>query len=247
MQITEMIKKRRQACSGCQACANACPCDVIQMEADEEGFLYPIIDEQRCVQCGQCDRACTMLIPAIKFPTAEPEAYAFMHEDDAVRKNSSSGGIFSLLAEQVLDQGGIVFGAAFDAQWEVGHVGVDNKTELTKLRGSKYVQSNVQLVYRQVREELLKDRVVLFSGTPCQVEGLQQFLGKKYEHLWLLDLICHGVPSPLVWKKYVEFRSQDDNIREISFRNKNISWERFLLEVNCKCKLNTNLIKKHYQ
>ena len=230
MQIIERINKAKENCSGCQACANSCPKDAITMGRDSEGFSYPVIDADRCVRCGACDRACPVLHLAAD-AGEEPEAWAFMHGDDRIRQESSSGGIFSVLAQMVLDKGGIVFGAAFDENWQVAHIGVEDETGLARLRSSKYVQSDIGKTYRQAREALNNGRSVLFSGTPCQIEGLHRFLGKSYPNLWLVDLICHGAPSPLVWEKYVQLRQQKGKILGISFRSKNLSWERFLLEI----------------
>lgn len=231
MQIVEMINKAKENCSGCQACANSCSKDAITMKRDSEGFSYPVIDAERCVQCGVCDRACPVLHLEADVGEKEPEAWAFMHGDDRIRQESSSGGIFSVLAQMVLDKGGIVFGAAFDENWQVVHIGVEDETGLARLRSSKYVQSDIGKTYRQAKEALNSGRSVLFSGTPCQIEGLHRFLGKLYPNLWLVDLICHGAPSPLVWEKYVQLCQQKGKILGISFRSKNLSWERFLLEI----------------
>lgn len=224
-------------CSGCCACANACPKDAIAMEEDKEGFSYPIINPGLCIECGACDRACPKLANRSQESMAGidsmPHTYAVISNHYLERQKSSSGGVFRLLAEQVIRQGGFVYGAAFNEKWEVCHVGVDNLSDLGRLQGSKYVQSRIGMIYRDVKERLTAGKPVLFSGTPCQCEGLYGYLGKQYENLYVVDLICHGVPSPLVWRKYVQYVSnlkKDTEITHISFRNKNLSWERFLLE-----------------
>lgn len=224
-------------CSGCYACANACPKDAIAMEEDKEGFSYPIINPGLCIECGACDRACPKLANRSQESMAGidsmPHTYAVISNHSLERQKSSSGGFFRLLAEQVIRQGGFVYGAAFNEKWEVCHVGVDNLSDLGRLQGSKYVQSRIGLVYRDIKKQLANGQAVLFSGTPCQCEGLYGYLGIKYDNLFVVDLICHGVPSPLVWKHYIQYvckLKKSTEISRISFRSKNLSWERYLLE-----------------
>ena len=224
-------------CSGCYACANACPKDAIAMEEDKEGFSYPIINPGLCIECGACDRACPKLANRSQESMAGidsmPHTYAVISNHSLERQKSSSGGFFRLLAEQVIRQGGFVYGSAFNEKWEVCHVGVDNLSDLGRLQGSKYVQSRIGLVYRDIKKQLATGRLVLFSGTPCQCEGLYGYLGIKYDNLFVVDLICHGVPSPLVWKHYIQYvckLKKSTEISRISFRSKNLSWERYLLE-----------------
>ena len=232
MKIEELIVKGKENCSGCYACVNACMIKSISMKKDEEGFWYPEINADICIKCGKCDKCCPIL--NVETPLAEsvPAAYAAINKEELIRMNSSSGGVFHLLACYVLNKNGIVFGAAFDNDWNVCHSTAEDKLELERLCGAKYVQSKIGLAYQQVKKELEKKRWVLFVGTPCQAEGLKAYLKKEYEKLLLVDLICHGVPSPLVWKRYVN-RWQEGNkmIQSISFRSKNISWERFSLKI----------------
>ena len=199
------------------------------MTSDQEGFWYPQIDETRCVNCGLCEKACPILTPHSSSADEEIVAYAAMHKNDAIRLNSSSGGIFSALATYVIEKGGVVFGAAFDENFNVVHTYVECVDKLEILRGSKYVQSKIGNAYRQAEEFLKSGRLVLFSGTPCQIEGLLSYLRKPYENLITQDLICHGVPSPMVWQKYVEYRQSVSGAkpREISFRAKNEGWKRY--------------------
>ena len=223
-------------CSGCQACANACMMGAIDMEEDCQGFRYPVINHDKCMECGACDRSC----PALKSAELSgvdygdnPSTYALMCNNSLLRDKSSSGGAFSLLSEKILSLGGYVYGAAFDDNWEVCHRKIDNLQDLKQLQGSKYVQSRIGLVYQEIKKYLSAGKYVLFSGTPCQCEGLASYLGRKYDRLYMLDLICHGVPSPLVWRRYVQYRQSQKKgavITSISFRNKNLSWERYLLE-----------------
>lgn len=228
-EIVKMIEQQKANCTGCYACFSVCPRNAIIMQEDEEGFQYPDIDEKRCIQCEACSRVCPVLHPVPIKNTAVPRTYAAINEDWEVRSKSSSGGIFYLLAEKILDAGGVVFGAGFDENWEVCHQEVCSKEELPKLQTSKYVQSRIEDTFQKVRKELKQGRRVLFIGTPCQCAGLQNYLHQSYDNLYTADFICHGVPSPGVWRKYLKYRSKGNKISSISFRNKKISWERFLL------------------
>ncbi len=224
----EVIAHNKDECVGCWACSNSCPIGAIAMSEDEEGFRYPVINAEKCVDCGACSNVCPSLHSA-RESGIEPEAFAFINSDEAIRSRSSSGGVFYALAAKVLDNGGIVYGAAFDEKWEVAHKSVENVKDLKALCGSKYLQSRIEGVYVQVRQQLNRGRQVLFSGTPCQCVALRNFLGKEYANLLLVDLICHGVPSPKVWRQYVDYRAKGEKISKISFRDKKLSWERFLL------------------
>ena len=213
-------------CCGCAACANACTTGAIRMVENGEGFLYPVINHEICVDCGVCDRICPRL-------DEYPVAYAAMCNSTNIREKSSSGGIFHLLAEKILSKGGVVYGAAFGEKFEVCHCRVDNVNDLEKLQGSKYVQSRIGEIFRDVKSQLATGRLVLFSGTPCQCEGLVAYLGKQYNNLYVVDFICHGVPSPAVWRSYVQYVAglkKGTQISHVSFRSKNLSWERYLLE-----------------
>lgn len=215
-------------CCGCSACANICPAQCIQMKADDEGFVYPIIDAMRCLSCKKCEQVCPILHTAPE-SQKKPDAWAVINTNEEIRKESSSGGVFSLLAENVIQHGGMVFGAAFNEHFDVEHIAVENIEGLARLRGSKYTQSRIGMNFQQVQNYLKSGRKVLFSGTPCQIEGLRSFLGKDYDNLLLVDIICHGVPSPLVWQKYVAFREEKNAspTRRISFRHKQYGWKRY--------------------
>lgn len=228
----------KENCSGCGACVAVCPVRCISMKEDTEGFLYPQIEISKCIDCGACDRSCQTITP-IKTSTT-PQVYACFNNNKKILEESSSGGIFSLLAQWILSKNGVVFGAAFDENMAVKHIAVQSVEELGRLRGSKYLQSNILPSYAEVKDCLEKGRYVLFTGTPCQIDGLLHTLTRKYEHLYLQDIICHGVPSPKVWKEYIEFRKSTKGMMELkkdgepSFRDKKNGWldfsMRFLFE-----------------
>lgn len=214
-------------CTGCGACYNKCPKQAIRMLPDQEGFVFPQVINDKCVNCGLCVTSCPVIHPEYS-NQKEPECYAVMASDE-IRAKSSSGGIFSLLSEWVFEQKGVVCGAALeDDQYSVHHVIATSEDELAPLRGSKYVQSNTEDVYAQIKEFLRQERVVLFTGTPCQVAGLKSFLGKDYSTLYTVDLVCHGVPSPSLYKKFIQELERDYSSKAISvsFRDKSIvKWD----------------------
>lgn len=214
-----IVIENKSKCSGCTACYSICSQNAIEMEEDEEGFLYPKVNEEKCIKCGECKEIC----PVINFKENKKEKYAyiFQHNDDNVRRESTSGGAFTAIAEYILDKNGIVFGVCFDDEFNVIHKGIDNKNELWRFRNSKYVQSNPVNTFKEVKQNLEKDRYVCYSGTSCQIEGLKRYLKKDYEKLILVDVVCRAVPSPLVWRKYLELRKKDYNdISKIMFRDK---------------------------
>lgn len=236
--------KNKKDCCGCHACVTVCAKRCIMMQTDSEGFLYPVVDKDACTDCGLCEKVCPVIHQS---SPVEPQAtYIAINPDEAVRLQSSSGGIFTLLAEQVIAEGGVVFGARFDKDWSVIHSWTDTVAGLAAFRGSKYVQSRIGDSYREAREFLRQGRKVLFSGTPCQIAGLRKYLRKDYDHLLTVDFICHGVPSPGVWQRYLselreELRakrgvgkntvplSMDELpvITGISFRDKTNGWKKF--------------------
>ena len=191
-------------CTGCGACRNACPHDAISLTFDEEGFLSPKIDSKLCVDCKRCENACPILNPPQLARTADPTVYACWSADADVRAQSSSGGMFSVYANHILARQGVVFGVAYDEKNRAVFVKVENVDELKKTRCSKYVQADVGTIYRTTREELEAGRPVLFSGLPCQIAGLYAYLNKEYPNLFTCDLICHGIPSPILFKKWFE-------------------------------------------
>jgi coenzyme F420-reducing hydrogenase beta subunit len=219
--------KNKSECNGCHACFCVCPVKCITMEPDTEGFLYPAVNYDLCTQCSQCIEVCpTINIKRIK---NEPQAYACINKDEIIREESSSGGMFTLFAQDVISKQGIVFGACFDPDFNVVHSSCNICEDLSRFRGSKYVQSDIGDSFKKAEEYLKGGRPVFFTGTPCQIEGLLSYLGQDYENLITADIICHGVPSPTVWKKYIEFRERisGSKTQSIKFRDKSISWRSF--------------------
>lgn len=206
-------------CTGCAACCNGCPKGAIRMVSDREGFLYPQVTDG-CVQCGHCTHICPVLKQ--REPRTEPACFAVWTEDEDVRRCSTSGGAFTALAEYVLEGGGVVFGAALDDRLHVTHIAVKNGHDLHRLRGAKPIQSDVGETYQQVRLYLDQGRQVLFSGTPCQVDGLYRFLGEHPERLVTCDVVCGGVCSPGLWDKLIQSMAYVKQRRPVSvdFRGK---------------------------
>ena len=222
----------RYHCTGCGSCQNACKAGALELCEDDEGFCYPKIDVAKCIHCNACERAC----PANCIEPAEEETkayYAFAKNDD-ICNNSSSGGIFTLLAAHILRQGGTVFGAGFDEKFRVCHQRIDCIEDIAKLRTSKYVQSDIGLTFREAEEVLKQGKVVLFAGTPCQIAGLKQYLKKDYDNLYTQDIICHGVPSPKIWEQYLSEAHNGKDISSISFRDKTLGWNDFSMKVTYK-------------
>lgn len=203
--------KSLEKCTGCGACANICPKNAITLTADESGFLYPQIDGDKCVNCSLCNNVCQMETKSGE-ETFERKFYALINRNEEQLKVSSSGGAFLAAAEYVFSLNGVVAGCAFDEELEANHIITYNMDEcIEKLCGSKYVQSDTKNVYSEIKKCLLEGKTVLFVGTPCQVEGLYLFLKEKPENLITMDLICHGVSSPLLWKKHKNYL--EDKVR----------------------------------
>lgn len=222
--------KEVKLCCGCGACVQACPVGCITFERDAEGFEYPHADAEQCTDCGRCERVCPMLHP--NEAAAPLSAQGVLHSDTAVRLGSSSGGVFHALATAVLQEGGVVVGAMFDERHTLCQQATDNPEDLPRLCGSKYIQSSNHEAFQQVREALRAGRRALFVGTPCQVAGLRRYLGQDNPLLLTADFFCHGVPSPLVWQRFLdEVRSshhlQHEDIAHISFRHKGHGWREY--------------------
>ena len=211
----------KEDCCGCSACSNICPKSCISMKRDNEGFLYPSIDEDICINCNLCEKVCPVINVAEDKPKKQ-YAYLVQNKNEKIRKESTSGGAFTAIAEAVIEKGGVVFGVAYNDELMAVHKYVENKEDLRLFRNSKYVQSTVGNSYKKAKEFLDKGRWVCFSGTPCQIEGLHTYLGKDYENLILVDIVCHAVPSPLIWQKYLEGlrKKYGDKITNILFRDK---------------------------
>ena len=229
-------------CTGCHACYSICKNGAITMDADKEGFLHPVVDYKKCNKCGECLKVCPLLKKR-KLDKSK-NAFAAINKNYNTRLKSSSGGIFTILAESIINNSGVVFGALFDNNFNIKHDYINNINDVHKLQGSKYVQSTIGNSYKSVEKKLKENKLVLFSGTPCQIDGLLSFLKKDYKNLICVDFICHGVPSPLVWKKYLEEKKRKYNskIHKISFRNKNKGWKDFSIKIIFKN--NLEYIKK---
>ena len=219
-------------CTGCTACASVCPVNAITMVPDHEGFPRPAVGES-CILCRRCEGVCPALRPPVSRP-APAAAWAVWNRDGEERRRSSSGGVFSLLARQTLERGGAVFGAALDESMAVRHVCARSEAELAPLRGSKYVQSDLGDSFRQVRDLLAAGTPVLFTGTPCQVDGLNSFLGGDDPNLLTCDLVCHGVPSPAVFRAWLDGleKAHGAKAADVRFRDKADGWQRARLTVD---------------
>jgi coenzyme F420-reducing hydrogenase beta subunit len=222
-----LIYERKEECCGCTACMSVCPKQAITMVADEEGFLYPSINQELCIECDLCKKVCPF---SDNYRTSgnydQPLVYAAIHKDDNVRMNSSSGGMFTAISDYILDIDGVIYGAAFDESFVVRHQKAGTVEERNKFRGSKYVQSNLIGVFEDIKNELKKGRHVLFTGTPCQNAGLGSYLNKNYDNLYLCDIVCHGTPSPLIFEDYIQYceRKNKSRIKEYYCRHKGNGW-----------------------
>lgn len=236
-----------ERCVGCYACYNVCPTKAIQVEENAEGFMFPKIDSEKCINCGRCKNVCPILNN--KQIDGDPIAYAVYNKNEEIRLNSSSGGIFSLLAEEILNENGIVYGVAFDDNFKVRHIKIDKKENLYKLRSSKYIQSKIEETYKECAQFLNQDKKVLFTGTPCQINGLKSYLKNEYKNLYTQDIICHGVPSDKVWDQYMEYRKKVDCkktnneiITNVDFRSKSNGWNSY----SVKFKYDNNVYEKNH-
>ena len=217
-----MIEIRdKQDCCGCWACANACPKQCLTMEEDAEGFRYPHIDMDRCIDCGRCEQVCPIIHATPDTPKPQ-RAYLLQHKDAKVLAESTSGGAFTAIATYVIEKGGVVFGAAYNEAFEVVHTYTDSIEGLKKFRNSKYVQSRMGDAYKDAQRFLKEGRWVCFSGTPCQLEGLIRYLRKPYDHLVTVDLVCHAITSPKVFRMYVDQKKEETRgqVENILFRDK---------------------------
>ena len=220
----------KKNCSGCKACYNICPQNCIEMKADSEGFAYPKVQVDKCVKCGLCEKVCPEINIYISRGACDvPTCLAAWNKDESARENSSSGGVFTSIAEWILTNNGVVYGAGYDMDHKVIHKEVNSVEELSDLRGSKYLQSDIRDSYKSAKHNLDNGKKVLFTGTPCQIAGLYNFLCRDYAELYTCDIVCHGVPSPLVFRKYVQNLEaiHDSNIKKINFRNKVHGWKSY--------------------
>ncbi len=213
-------------CCGCMTCEAVCPNSAISAERDEYGFMRPVINADMCVECGLCREKCPV---NKKNENAPLEAYAAYNKDTEERMKSSSGGIFALLAKETLECGGAVVGAGYDENFSVRHKIITDKKDLSDLMGSKYLQSDTSGLWKSIKDHLQKGCSVLFSGTPCQCAALRSFLGRDYDNLTVVDIICHGVPTPKLWQNYLAERFP--NTKEVNFRSKKKGWHLFSINI----------------
>lgn len=234
--MLEVLEKDK--CCGCSACFSACGHHAITMQLDSEGFEYPIISQEVCVDCGLCQSVCPVLQyenrKSIREKNSDAQiGFAARNKNYSQRLISSSGSIFPPIAEWILDNDGLVVGAAYDKDFNVVHKFVESKDELRALQGSKYLQCKADNeTFKYIRKELKNGRKVLYSGMACQVEGLKSFLRKDYDNLYTIDLICMGIPSYVVWQKYLAAFFGDEKIKSINFKEKSIGWDTFTFRVD---------------
>lgn len=225
---------KKDNCCGCYACVNVCPKDCISMEEDSEGFNYPCVDKSKCVDCTLCEKVCPIINKdkVAQGSNEEDNTYVAYTKNATVRKNSSSGGMFTELAESVLKNNGVVFGCAFDDDFNAHHIMVNNSSDLEKLRGSKYIQSQIESTYKEAERLLKNGQLVLFSGVACQIAGLNSYLRKDYNNLITVDVLCHGVPSGKAWRKYIDDNQKRHNakLNKYYFRNKDNGWKVFTVK-----------------
>jgi coenzyme F420-reducing hydrogenase beta subunit len=233
-----------EKCCGCTACKNVCPRRAIFMESDEKGFLYPHIDPMLCVECGLCRKVCPFSYDfSTELNLPQPGVYAVKHKSDQVRMQSSSGGMFTAVSHYVLEQGGTVYGAAFNADFSVSHQRAESAQQSDLFRGSKYIQSDLVDTFQDVKTDLKNGRYVLFSGTPCQTAGLYSYLKNSLvdmENLILCDLVCHGVPSPEIFQQYLKYikKKYVSDITSMTFRYKPIGWKAQAIDIEFENKAN---------
>lgn len=234
-----ILIKDKADCCGCTACASICPKDAVTMVPDTLGFKYPNVDLDKCIDCGLCEKVCAFNDKYDKsLNLEEPEIFAARHKDMREIETSRSGAAFIAISDYILENGGIVYGVGYKDHFRVAHKRATTKEERNEFKGSKYVQSDLDGIFWQVKEDLKKGYTVLFSGTPCQTAGLNSYIGKKLrENLVLVDIVCHGVPSPYIWRDYLAYieKKYRSKVVKVNFRDKSrIGWsgqiESFIFE-----------------
>lgn len=229
-----VLQTPHDKCTGCAACMNCCPADAITMLPDEEGFLCPVVDERKCVDCGKCAAICPALLENVSDPlSGEPDCYAAWSKDDDIRRKSSSGGIFTHLATNIIQQGGAVVGARFKNDNLVEHAMIKRVEDIKQFRMSKYVQSEMGYILREVKSVLQSGKPLLFAGTPCQCAGLRAYLERDFDNLYLCDFICHGANSPMVYTYYLQEleKKYGSKVKSICFRDKSSGWNTFSVHI----------------
>jgi len=236
----------KENCCGCYACVSICPQNCIIMKEDTEGFRYPLINVQQCTDCGLCEKVCPVINRFPK-PVNIPKVFAVKNNNEQIRLESSSGGVFSILAERTIHNSGVVFGARVDTNFSVIHDFTETYEGVEAFRGSKYLQSLIGDNYNKAEHFLKQGREVLFTGTPCQIAGLKHFLQEEYNNLLTVDIVCHGVPSPKVFRRYLEELNtqQDGRLEKIQFRNKTEGWKKFSFATRRKAGKNTVLFRQN--
>lgn len=217
----------KKTCCGCSACINACSKNAITMLPDAEGFLYPQVDKNLCVNCDLCEKICPILNTTPEIKNEEQKGYLLQIKDNSIREESTSGGSFTAIASWIIERQGVVFGAAFDyTDYKVKHCSVETLDELSKFRNSKYVQSDIRNTYLEVKKFLQQGKIVAYSGAPCQIEGLLHYLRKSYDKLVLIDFVCYGIPSPGIFADYLKYKQQEigGNFKKILFREKRLCY-----------------------
>ena len=231
----------KKDCCGCTACQDICPSKAIKMRTDGEGFYYPLIDHGLCTDCDACRDVCPFIISEKLKNKQEQTFYSCVHKDEKVLRASTSGGAFTAISDAVLDMGGVVYGADFDKNWDVFHSRATDKETRDRQRVSKYAQSDLEGCFASVKKDLSQGKTVLFTGTPCQVAGLKAVVSEQLQqNLYLCDLICHSIPSPLIWKEYKAYQEKKyhGKMTKVMFRSKIHNWTRdnsnrgFIFEVN---------------
>lgn len=216
-----LLFENKNECCGCTACANICPCNAITMVEDEEGFKYPKINNDLCVECGRCKAVCQ--IHSLKTDKEiEPVVYAAQNKNDEIRAKSTSGGMFSVFADKVLEENGVIYGVEYSDDFTIQHERAETAETYERFRGSKYAQSDLNDCFKRVKEDLENGRKVLFTGTPCQISGVKTFLGEKAksDNIILCEIICHGVPSPKLWKEQLAFLEKERGSKVVDYRNR---------------------------
>lgn len=215
----------KKLCTGCNACKSICPKQAIHMEENEDGFLFPVIDEKKCINCGLCKRTCPVI--NTQDNKSMNKCYVAYAKEREIRYTSSSGGIFTLIANEILKANGIVIGAMLDSNHHLKHIAIEKSTDLEKLKGSKYLQSELNNIFEYIKENI-KEKKILFVGTPCQVAGLKAYIKKEEENLICIDLVCHGVPSPKLFIKYIqELEKENGRLISYNFRDNSTGWENY--------------------
>ncbi|MBP1571416.1 MAG: Coenzyme F420 hydrogenase/dehydrogenase, beta subunit C-terminal domain [Oscillospiraceae bacterium] len=237
----EQVYFTQKDCCGCTACQSNCPQNAITMETDREGFLYPVIDSELCVDCNLCRVVCPFINSESQKNTLEQTVYSCVHKDEDALRHSTSGGAFTAISDVILGMGGVVYGADFDADYNIYHSRAINTRQRDRQRVSKYAQSDLEGCFEQVKHDLQNGKTVLFTGTPCQIAGLKSFIPDNLEgNLYLCDLICHSIPSPLIWQEYKAYQENKygGKMTKVMFRSKIHPWTRdnsnrgFIFEVN---------------